>query len=71
VARRAAGLGQIEAARRAGTSQNKVSRVENGKGLLTAAEAAALLTVYGVQGDERRRIMTLVETARAGHYRSL
>lgn len=67
VARRAAGLGQIEAARRAGTSQNKISRVENGKGLLTAAEAAALLTVYGVHGDERRRIMTLVETARAGH----
>ncbi|MGH3853248.1 MAG: helix-turn-helix domain-containing protein [Pseudonocardiaceae bacterium] len=67
VARRAAGLGQIEAARRAGTSQNKVSRVENGKGLLTEAEAAALLTVYGVHGDERRRIMTLVETARAGH----
>jgi hypothetical protein len=43
-ARRAAGLGQIEAAKRAGTSQNKVSRVENGKGLLTAAEAAALFT---------------------------
>jgi transcriptional regulator with XRE-family HTH domain len=67
VARRAAGLGQVEAAKRAGTSQNKVSRVENGKGLLTKAEAAALLTVYGVHGDERRRIMTLVETARAGH----
>lgn len=66
-ARRAAGLGQVEAARRARTSQNKVSRVENGKGLLTEAEATALLTVYGVHGDERRRIMTLVETARAGH----
>ncbi|MGH4017615.1 MAG: Scr1 family TA system antitoxin-like transcriptional regulator [Gemmatimonadales bacterium] len=66
-ARRVAGLGQVEAAKRAGTSQNKVSRVENGKGLLTAAEAAALLTVYGVHGEERRRIMTLVETARAGH----
>ncbi len=66
-ARRAAGLGQIEAARRARTSQNKVSRVENGKGLLTEAEATALLTVYGVHGDERHRIMTLVETARAGH----
>ncbi len=66
-ARRAAGLGQIEAAKRAGTSQNKVSRVENGKGLLTVAEAAALLTVYGVHGDDRRRIMTLVESARAGH----
>ncbi|MGH3827360.1 MAG: helix-turn-helix domain-containing protein [Pseudonocardiaceae bacterium] len=67
VARRAAGLGQIEAARRAGTSQNKVSRVENGKGLLTEAEAAALLTAYGVHGDERHRIMTLVAAARAGH----
>lgn len=66
-ARRAVSLGQIEAAKLAGTSQNKVSRVENGKGLLTAAEAAALLTVYGVHGDERRRIMTLVEVARAGH----
>jgi transcriptional regulator with XRE-family HTH domain len=66
-ARRAAGLGQIEAATRAGTSQNKVSRVENGRGLLTPAEARALLTVYGVHGDERRRIMALVETARAGN----
>lgn len=66
-ARRAAGLGQVEAANRAGTSQNKVSRVENGKGLLTEAEAAALLAVYYVHGDERRRIMTLVQTARAGH----
>ncbi len=64
---RAAGVGQIEAARRAGTSQNKVSRVENGKGLLTVDEAAALLTVYGVHAVERRRIMTLVEAARAGH----
>ena len=66
-ARRAAGLGQVEAARRAKTSQNKVSRVENGKGLLTEAEAAALLAVYGVHDEERRRIMTLVQTARAGH----
>ncbi|HEU0087480.1 MAG TPA: helix-turn-helix transcriptional regulator [Pseudonocardiaceae bacterium] len=66
-ARTTAGLGQIEAARRARTSQNKISRVENGKGLLTIAEAEALLTVYGVHGDERRRIMTLVEAARAGH----
>jgi transcriptional regulator with XRE-family HTH domain len=66
-ARRAAGLGQVEAAKRARTSQNKVSRVENGKGLLTEAEATALLTVYGVHADERRRIMTLVETAQAGH----
>lgn len=66
-ARRAAGIGQIEAAKRARTSQNKVSRVENGKGLLTTAEAAALLTVYGVHGDQRRRIMSLVETTRTGH----
>jgi transcriptional regulator with XRE-family HTH domain len=66
-ARRAAGLGQVEAAKRARTSQNKISRVENGKGLLTEAEAAALLTVYSVHSDERRRIMTLVQTARAGH----
>lgn len=66
-ARRAAGLGQIEAATRAGTSQNKISRVENGKGLLTTAEAEALLTVYGVHGHERHRIMALVETTRAGH----
>jgi hypothetical protein len=36
-ARHTAGLGQIEAARRARTSQNKISRVENGKGLLTRA----------------------------------
>ncbi len=57
----------IETAKRAGTSQNKVFRVENGKDLLTAAEAATLLTVYGVHGDERCRIMTLVEAARAGH----
>lgn len=66
-ARRAAGLGQIEAARRARTSQNKVSRVENGKGLLTTVEAESLLAVYGVRGGERHRIMTLVETARAGY----
>src|SRR5262245_59099966 len=66
-ARRAAGLGQIEAATRARTSQNKISRVENGMGLLTPAEAQALLTVYGVHGDERRRILALVEAARAGH----
>lgn len=66
-ARRAAGLGQIETAKRARTSQNKISRAENGKGLLTMAEAAALLEVYGLHEDERRRIMTLVEAARAGH----
>lgn len=66
-ARRTAGFGQTEAARRAGTSQNKISRMENGKGLLTVAEAAALLKIYGVYGNERRRIMTLVEVARAGH----
>lgn len=41
--------------------------MENGKGLLTEAEAAALLALYGVKGNERRRIMTLVQTARAGH----
>lgn len=66
-ARRAAGLGQVEAAKQARTSQNKISRVENGKGLLTMAEAAALLDVYDVHGHERHRIMTLVDMARAGH----
>ncbi|MGH3797277.1 MAG: Scr1 family TA system antitoxin-like transcriptional regulator [Pseudonocardiaceae bacterium] len=66
-ARRTAGLGQIEAVTQAGTSQNKISRVENSKGLLTTAEAEALLTVYSVRGHERRHIMALVETARAGH----
>ncbi|MGH3799375.1 MAG: helix-turn-helix domain-containing protein [Pseudonocardiaceae bacterium] len=66
-ARRAAGLGQIEAAKRARTSQNKISRAETGKGLLTLDEAKALLTVYGVHGAERSRIMALVETARAGY----
>lgn len=65
-ARRAAGLGQIEAATRAGTSQNKVSRVENGKGLLTVAEAAALLTVHGVHGGERRRAVGDHPVADAG-----
>lgn len=69
-ARRAVGLGQIEAAKRAGSSQNKVSRVQNGKGLLTVAEAEALLRVYGVYGEQRRRILTMVQAARAGHFDS-
>ncbi len=66
-ARRAAGLGQVEAARAAGLSQNKISRVEHGKGLLQPGEAAALLSAYGIRGAERRRIMALVEAARASY----
>jgi transcriptional regulator with XRE-family HTH domain len=66
-ARRAVGLGQVEAAKAAGISQNKISRVEHGKGLLQPEEAAALLSAYKVRGAERRRIMALVEASRASY----
>jgi transcriptional regulator with XRE-family HTH domain len=69
-ARRAAGLRQQEAAQAAGISQNKISRVEHGKGLLKPKEASALLSAYRIHGAERRRIMTLVEATQAQYVSS-
>lgn len=62
-ARRNAGLSQPAVADQTDLSQNKISRVEHNKGLLSSDEARQLLDVYGIRGSERRRIMDLVEAS--------
>jgi transcriptional regulator with XRE-family HTH domain len=67
-AREAAGVRQADAATAAGVSQNKISRIEHKQGhLLTQPEAAALLSLYKVRGEERRRIMAMIEASRTQH----
>lgn len=67
-AREAAGVSQANAAEAAGIKQSKLSRVEHKQGhLLTTEQATALLSLYGVHGEERRRIMTTIEASRTEH----
>jgi transcriptional regulator with XRE-family HTH domain len=67
-ARESAGISQKAAADATGLTQNKMSRVEHKQGhVLTPAEARALLTLYGVHGEERARILAMLEAARTEH----
>jgi transcriptional regulator with XRE-family HTH domain len=57
--RKAAGLNGHEAAARAGISQSKVSRFENGIYVPTEAEAGRLAQVYNASGDDRARLVAM------------
>jgi len=50
-----------------GVSGPSISRVENGQRACSDAEIATFLDVYGASGDQRERVMRLVEAARASN----
>jgi transcriptional regulator with XRE-family HTH domain len=62
--RRAAGLGGIEAGRRSGISQSKISKIENGMLRVSPDDVQKLSEVYGVQPDEQQRLIELAESLR-------
>lgn len=64
--RRSAGLGGVEAARRAGVSQSKISKLENGRLRAGPDDVRALCDVYGVPDDEREGLLGLAAELRAG-----
>jgi hypothetical protein len=67
-AREAARISQTKAAKATGLKQNKISRAEHEQGhLLTRDEATVLLSLYGVHGEERHRILTMIEESRTEH----
>ncbi|MFI5735546.1 helix-turn-helix domain-containing protein [Kribbella sp. NPDC051587] len=57
--RRRAGLGGLEAARRAGVSQSKISKLENGLLRASPEDVRSLCDVYGVSADERENLVGL------------
>jgi transcriptional regulator with XRE-family HTH domain len=57
--RRKAGLGGIEAGRRAGMSQSKISKIERGFLLPSIDDVAALCRVYDIPDSERPGILAL------------
>lgn len=59
-ARRKAGLGGIEAGRRAGMSQSKISKIERGFLLPSIDDVAALCRVYDISSTERPGLLALV-----------
>jgi transcriptional regulator with XRE-family HTH domain len=59
-----AGLSGAEAARRAGLSQSKVSRAENGKFLPTEDDVEALCRVYQAAPDARRELLEMTRELR-------
>ncbi len=59
------GMGQIPAARSAGISQAKLSRAENGQGVLRSNELVALLAAYDVSQAMRERLALLTDVRRA------
>jgi len=61
--REKAGLGQVEAGTRSGTSQGSVSRWENGQ-VPRLGDLQALLRVYGAGDDDSRRAEQLVTDLR-------
>jgi transcriptional regulator with XRE-family HTH domain len=64
--RRSAGLGGVEAARRAGVSQSKISKLENGRLRAGPDDVRALCDVYGVPEDEREGLLGLAAELKAG-----
>jgi transcriptional regulator with XRE-family HTH domain len=63
--RQAAGLGGIEAGRRAGISQSKISKLENGLLLPQADDIEALCRVYDASSEDREELLRLVESLRS------
>lgn len=63
--RHRAGLGGIDAAHRAGVSQSKISKLENGKLRAAPEDVRALCDVYGVPADERERLVRLATELKA------
>ncbi|WP_405060878.1 helix-turn-helix domain-containing protein [Kribbella sp. NBC_01505] len=57
--RRRAGLGGLEAAHRAGVSQSKISKLENGLLRASPDDVRALCDVYGVPANEREALVGL------------
>ncbi len=53
-----------DVAEQLGWQASKVSRVETGKQGLTVEDMASLLVVYGVTGEERRRLLGLAERSK-------
>lgn len=64
--RRSAGLGGVEAAQRAGVSQSKISKLENGRLRAGPDDVRTLCDVYGVPDDEREGLLGLAAELRAG-----
>jgi transcriptional regulator with XRE-family HTH domain len=63
--RQAASLGGIEAGRRAGISQSKISKLERGLLLPQAGDIEALCRVYGAPAKDREELLRLVESLRS------
>lgn len=57
--RQRAGLGGVEAARRAGMSQSKISFLENSRRIPTLEDVHKLCSVYDASGDERDQLVQL------------
>jgi transcriptional regulator with XRE-family HTH domain len=55
--RKATGLGVATVGERIGTSASTISRIENGKRVATSEEVASILTVLGVKGVERAKLI--------------
>ncbi|HEY0700318.1 MAG TPA: helix-turn-helix transcriptional regulator [Micromonospora sp.] len=62
--RRASKLTGAAVARQLGWEPSKLSRMETGQQGIRVEEAAALLVVYGVIGEERKRLLGMAERAR-------
>ncbi|TYK53251.1 DUF5753 domain-containing protein [Actinomadura decatromicini] len=63
--REAAGLSRARAARAIGASDSKVGRLELGRSGCKPRDVAALLNVYGADGDERTTLLALAEQTNA------
>jgi transcriptional regulator with XRE-family HTH domain len=62
--RRAAGLGGIEAGRRSGISQSKISKIENGVLGASPDDVRKLSEVYGAPPGEQHELIALAESLR-------
>jgi len=67
--REAAGLSGAEAGRRAGFSQAKVSRIENGVNVPAPDDVSALAKVYHASADDRRHLEEMARDVRAEYRR--
>lgn len=62
--RERAGLGGVEAGRRAGISQSKISKIENVNLLPSVDDVARLCTVYGASAEDRSELIHLATALR-------
>lgn len=67
--RQAAGLSGVEAGRRAGFSQAKVSRIENGVNIPTPDDVTTLAQVYKASTEDRRHLEAMARDVRAEYRR--